>query len=78
MSIAAWTTSRRSSTAVVRWRRGAGLDSLPVRFGTSRLVWSAIEHRLYVLQLDPAAFRLLQVSLNVLKDPAAVREFLNV
>jgi hypothetical protein len=42
-------------------------------------VWSAIEQRLYVSQLDPAASALLQVSLNVLKDPArAVRELLNV
>jgi Phosphotransferase enzyme family len=49
-----------------------------VRFGAARLVWSAIEQRLYVPQLDPAATALLQVSLNVLKDPArAVRELLD-
>jgi Phosphotransferase enzyme family len=47
-------------------------------FAAARLVWSAIEQRLYVSQLDPAASALLQVSLNVLKDPArAVRELLN-
>jgi len=50
-----------------------------MRFGAARLVWSAIEQRLYVSQLDPAASALLQVSLNVLRDPArAVRELLNV
>jgi len=50
-----------------------------MRFGTARLVWSPIEQRLYVPQLDPAASALLQVSLNVLKDPArAVRELPNV
>jgi hypothetical protein len=50
-----------------------------IRFGAARLVWSAIEQRLYVPQLDPAATALLQVSLNVLKDPArAVKELLDV
>ena len=50
-----------------------------MRFAAARLVWSAIEQRLYVSQIDPAASALLQVSLNVLKDPArAVRELLNV
>jgi hypothetical protein len=49
-----------------------------IRFGAARLVWSAIEQRLYVPQLDPAATALLQVSLNVLKDPRrAVRELLD-
>lgn len=49
-----------------------------IRFGAARLVWSAIEQRLYAPQLDPAATALLQVSLNVLKDPArAVRELLD-
>ena len=49
-----------------------------IRFGAARLVWSAIEQRLYVPQLDPAATALLQVSLNVLKDPArAVKELLD-
>jgi len=48
-----------------------------MRFGAARLVWAAIEQRLYVSQLDPAASALLQVSLNVLKDPPrAVRELL--
>ena len=50
-----------------------------MRFAAAQLVWSAIEQRLYVSQIDPAASALLQVSLNVLKDPArAVRELLNV
>jgi hypothetical protein len=49
-----------------------------MRFGAARLVWSAIEQRLYVQQLDPAATALLQVSLNVLKDPErAVKELLD-
>jgi len=49
-----------------------------MRFGAARLVWSAIEQRLYVSHLDPAASALLQVSLNVLKDPArAVRDLLD-
>lgn len=49
-----------------------------MRFGAARLVWSAIEQRLYVPQLDPTGTALLQVSLNVLKDPArAVRELLD-
>jgi hypothetical protein len=48
-----------------------------MRFGAARLVWAALEQRLYVSQLDPAASALLQVSLNVLKDPPrAVRELL--
>jgi hypothetical protein len=50
-----------------------------MRFGAARLVWSAIEQRLYMPQLDPAATTLLQVSLNVLKDPGrAVKELLDV
>jgi len=50
-----------------------------MRFGAARLTWSAIEQRLYVSQLDPAATALLQVSLNILKDPPrAVRDFLDV
>jgi hypothetical protein len=49
-----------------------------MRFGAARLVWSAIEQRLYVPKLDSAATALLQVSLNVLKDPArAVKELLD-
>lgn len=49
-----------------------------MRFGAARLVWSAIEQRLYVPQLDPTGTALLQVSLNVLKDPArAVKELLD-
>jgi hypothetical protein len=48
-------------------------------FGAARLVWAAVEQRLYAPQFDPAAAALLQVSLNVLKDPArAVRDLLNV
>ncbi len=50
-----------------------------MRFGAARLTWSAIEQRLYVSQLDPAATALLQVSLNILKDPPrAVRDFVDV
>jgi hypothetical protein len=49
-----------------------------MRFGAARLAWSAIEQRLYVSQLDPAATALLQVSLNILKDPPrAVQDFLH-
>jgi hypothetical protein len=49
-----------------------------MRFGAARLVWSAIEQRMYVSQVDPAAAALLQVSLNVLKDPPrAVKDFLD-
>ena len=40
---------------------------------------SAVEQRLYVGQLDMAALALLQVSLNILKNPAqAVRDLLDV
>lgn len=50
-----------------------------MRFGAARLVWSAIEQRLHVTELDATANALLQVSLNVLKDPSrAVRELLDV
>ena len=49
-----------------------------MRFGAARLTWAAIEQRLYVSQLDPAAAALLQVALNILKDPQrAVREILD-
>ncbi len=49
-----------------------------MRFGAARMVWAAIEQRLYVSQVDPIAAALLQVSLNVLKDPPrAVRDFLD-
>ncbi len=49
-----------------------------MRFAAARLTWSAIEQRLYVSQLDPAATALLQVSLNILKDPPrAVQDFLH-
>jgi hypothetical protein len=49
-----------------------------MRFGAARLTWSAIEQRLYVSQLDPAATALLQVSLNILQDPPrAVQDFLH-
>ena len=47
-------------------------------FAAARLVWAAVEQRLYTPHLDPAAAALLQVSLNVLKDPArAVKELLD-
>ena len=50
-----------------------------MRFGAARLTWAAIEQRLYVSQLDPAATALLQVSLNILKDPErAARDFIDV
>jgi hypothetical protein len=50
-----------------------------MRFGAARLVWAAFEQRLYAAQLDPAAMTLLQVSLNILKNPAqAVADLLNV
>jgi hypothetical protein len=50
-----------------------------MRFGAARLTWAAIEQRLYVSQLDPAAAALLQVSLNILKDPPrALKDFLHV
>jgi hypothetical protein len=49
-----------------------------MRFGAARLVWSAVEQRLYVGLLDAAALALLQVSLNILKNPAqAVRDLLD-
>jgi hypothetical protein len=49
-----------------------------MRFGAARLTWAAIEQRLYVSQLDPAATALLQVSLNILKDPErAARDFID-
>jgi Phosphotransferase enzyme family len=50
-----------------------------LRFGAARLVWSAIEQRLYAPALDPAATALLQVSFNILQNPArAVAELLDV
>lgn len=50
-----------------------------MRFGAARLVWAAFEQRLYAAQLDPAAMALLQVSLNILKNPAqAVADLLDV
>jgi len=49
-----------------------------LRFAAARLVWSAIEQRLYAPGLDPSVAALLQVSLNILKDPGrAVRELLD-
>jgi hypothetical protein len=41
-----------------------------MRFGAARLVWSVFEQRLYTTRLDPAALALLQVSLNILTNPA--------
>jgi len=50
-----------------------------MRFAAARLVWSAVEQRMYMAQVDPFAAALLQVSLNILKDPPrAVKEFLDV
>jgi hypothetical protein len=49
-----------------------------MRFAAARLVWVTVEQRLYAPRLDPAAAALLQVSLNVLKDPPrAVKELLD-
>jgi hypothetical protein len=49
-----------------------------MRFGAARLVWSAIEQRVDFPQIDAASAALLQMSLNVLEDPArAVKELLD-
>jgi len=49
-----------------------------MRFAAARLVWSAVEQRLYTGRLDAAALAMLQVSLNVLKSPAqAVADILD-
>jgi hypothetical protein len=50
-----------------------------LRFCAARLVWSAIEQRLYAPRLDQSVAALLQVSLNILQDPPrAVRDLLDV
>jgi hypothetical protein len=50
-----------------------------LRFGAARLVWAAIEQRLYAARLDPATTALLQVSLNILQNPAkAMAELLDL
>ncbi|HEX3524734.1 MAG TPA: phosphotransferase [Stellaceae bacterium] len=49
--------------------RGRALER-SMRFGAARLVWAVFEQRLYATQLDPGALALLQVSLNILKNPA--------
>jgi Phosphotransferase enzyme family len=50
-----------------------------MRFGAARLVWAAIEQRLYAPHLDPAAAALLQVSFNILRDPPkAMAELLDL
>ena len=49
-----------------------------MRFAAARLAWTAIEHRLHEQHLDASATAHLQVSLNILQDPArAVRDLLN-
>ena len=49
-----------------------------LRFAAARMVWAAVEHRLYASQLDAAITALLQVSLNILQDPRrAVAELIN-
>jgi hypothetical protein len=59
-------------------QRGRELERC-MRFGAARMVWTAVEQRLFAQQLDHGAAALLQVSLNVLKDPPrAVRDFLEV
>jgi hypothetical protein len=50
-----------------------------LRFAAARMVWAAVEHRLYASHLDPAMTAMLQVSLNILEAPGrAVAEILNV
>lgn len=49
--------------------RNAALER-SMRFGAARLVWAIFEQRRYAEQLDPAALAMLQVSFNILKDPA--------
>jgi hypothetical protein len=50
-----------------------------LRFGAARLVWTAVEQRLYTQNLDPTVGAFLQVSLNILQDPKrAVAELLHV
>jgi hypothetical protein len=50
-----------------------------MRFGAARGVWTAAEQCVHETQLDPAAMAMLQVSLNILKDPAqAVTDLLDV
>jgi len=50
-----------------------------MRFGAARLAWAAVEQRLYAPQLDLSGSAMLQVSLNILKNPArAVSELLGV
>lgn len=50
-----------------------------LRFGAARLVWTAVEQRLYTYNLDPTVSAFLQVSLNILQDPKrAVSELLRV
>jgi hypothetical protein len=41
-----------------------------MRFAAARLIWAVFEQRRYATQLDPAALALLQVSFNILKNPA--------
>jgi hypothetical protein len=49
-----------------------------MRFGAARLVWAAFEQRVYATELDPAGTAVLQVSLNILKNPAqAVADLLD-
>jgi hypothetical protein len=49
-----------------------------MRFAAARLVWSGVEQRVHVGQFDAPALALLQVSRNILQDPArAVADFLN-
>jgi hypothetical protein len=48
----------------------AGALERSMRFGAARLVWAVFEQRRFAARLDPAALALLQVSLNILKNPA--------
>jgi Ser/Thr protein kinase RdoA (MazF antagonist) len=57
--------------------RGQTLER-SMRFAAGRLVWSAFEQRVHAKQLDAASLALLQVSFNILRDPAqAVRDLLS-
>lgn len=49
-----------------------------MRYGAARLVWTALEQRLYQAELDAHGTALLQVAFNILLDPPrAVRELLD-
>jgi Ser/Thr protein kinase RdoA (MazF antagonist) len=49
--------------------RGRALER-SMRFAAARMVWAAFEQRVHASRLDPSGLALLQVSLNILKNPA--------